>query len=133
MLTLFDLGYRYLFPSMRRRLVEILHNELGLEQIEIAEKLEISQAAVSRYLSMKRGVLIDISRYKDVDAKLKKLAEEIAYENIDTYTIYKGLVSITIYFLAKGYACRYHARIDPSIDPSRCRICLEILSRLYEQ
>ena len=124
----FEVAARYVYPAVRRRIVEILREE-GLSQEAIARLLHVTQSAVSRYLSMKRGYYIDLSRYPDVDGYLRRIATEILETEPDEYCVHALLVKATLVVLAKGYACSLHAKIDPSIDPRRCRVCIEILSR----
>jgi predicted transcriptional regulator len=123
-----EVASRYVYPSLRRRLVEILR-ERGLKQTEIAKLLHITQSAVSRYLRMNRGALIDVSSFSDVESLLEKTADWILREKPNEYVIQKRLMEIAIYMLGKGYVCSFHARIDPEIDPSECRICLELFGQ----
>ncbi|ASJ09385.1 transcriptional regulator [Thermococcus siculi] len=121
----FEVASRYVYPSLRRRLVEVLR-ERGLKQTEIAELLHITQSAVSRYLRMDRGALIDISAFPDVDGEIKALADRIIEEKPGEYEIHSELVKLSLEFLGKGYACSFHFQIDPEINPAECRICIEL-------
>ncbi len=121
----FEVASRYVYPSIRRRLVELLR-EKGLTQSEIAALLHITQSAVSRYLRMDRGALIDISAYPDLDEEVKGLAERITLEKPAEYLIHSELVRLSLEFLGKGYACSFHSKIDPEIDPTECRVCIEL-------
>ncbi|AAL80815.1 transcriptional regulator [Pyrococcus furiosus DSM 3638] len=120
----FEAVARYVYPSLRRRLVEILR-ERGLTQIQIAELLHITQSAVSRYLRMNRGALIEVEKFQDIDEKLKGLADTIVREKPDEYYIHGELVKIAVEMLGKGYVCSFHSKVDPEIDPKLCRICIE--------
>ncbi|NJE48754.1 helix-turn-helix domain-containing protein [Thermococcus sp. 9N3] len=121
----FEVASRYVYPSLRRRLVEHLR-EKGLKQTEIAELLHVTQSAVSRYLNMDRGALIDVSKFKDVDEDLKNLADEIAEFRPSEYDIHMRLIGIALKMLGKGYVCSFHAKIDPEVNPSECRVCIEL-------
>ena len=121
----FDVASRYVYPALRRRLVEHLR-EKGLKQTEIAGLLSITQSAVSRYLKEERGRMIDVSSFPDIDGKLKKLAGWIIEEGPTEYEIHTELVKLSLEFLGKGYGCPFHAEIDPGIDPNKCRVCLEL-------
>ncbi|ALL00388.1 hypothetical protein Pyrde_0338 [Pyrodictium delaneyi] len=123
----FELASRYVYPSVRRRLVEKL-SEKGLTQTEIAKLLRITQSAVSRYLSVERGHALDLKSYSDIDEQLEKLAEEIVSRKPDEYHIHYQLVRITLEVLRRGYACQLHAMVDPGLDPAKCRACIELFN-----
>jgi predicted transcriptional regulator len=44
-----------LLPAIRSQLAEELHEDYGLNQTEIARKLDVTQPAVSNYLNRSRG------------------------------------------------------------------------------
>jgi len=50
-----DLMARRFLPSMRAEMVYRCVNEQGVSQSEIAKRLGVSRAAISQYLSRKRG------------------------------------------------------------------------------
>ncbi len=127
-----QLAAKYVYPALRRRLVEILYHKKKMNQLEIARLLGISQSAVSRYVEGNRGVYIDVSRFKDIEQELEKLADAIVDENMSIYDIQLELARITMVFLGKGYACNLHSRIDKSIDPSKCRSCLILFKDYVE-
>ncbi len=129
MSSVLELGYRYIIPSLRRRLVEILHHELKLGKIEIARKLGISPSAVSRYLSRERGATLDVSKIPPVDSWLRKLAEGIARGDLDAYATEEELLRITLKAAASRLFCRYHLRYF-SVDPVRCGICPKLFGYL---
>lgn len=123
----FEVASRYIYPSLRRRLVEILR-ERGLKQTEIAGLLYITQSAVSRYLKMDRGALIDVSAFPDVDVEIKALADRIFRDKLGEYEIHSELIRISVRMLGRGYACSFHSRVDPEINPAKCRVCIELFS-----
>ena len=65
----------YILPTIRRELAVALKNE-GLKQNEIAERLGITNAAVSQYIQNKRAGTIKFS--KDIMNAIKKSANNIA-------------------------------------------------------
>ena len=60
-----EFAVKFLFPIVRSELSRVLINKFKLTQIETANKLGITQAAVSQYINEKRGI------------NLKKLSKEI--------------------------------------------------------
>jgi hypothetical protein len=127
--TAFEVASRYVYPSLRRRLVEILYKEHKLSQVKVAELLHITQPAVSRYLKMDRGALVDVKKFKDIDEKLKELAKKVLEENLNEYEIHSELVRISLEMLGKGYICSFHEKIDKEIDPKKCNICISLFEK----
>lgn len=121
-MSVFELGYRYLLPSINRRLVEKLC-ELGLMKIEIARKLKLSHSAISRYLAMQRGYFIDLTRFPDVEEMIAKLALTIKEKNLSIYDIQREILKIALYVLSRKYLCEYHAKISLDIELDKCNIC----------
>lgn len=121
-MDIFEIGYRYLIPSIKRMLVLEL-NETGLSQKEIAERMKISRSAVSRYLSMERGVYIDLSEFSDIKDMTKRLADKISQRKLDNYELQREILEIAIYALSHRYVCAFHESLDPEIDPRKCNIC----------
>ncbi|MEM2739445.1 MAG: helix-turn-helix domain-containing protein [Candidatus Bathyarchaeia archaeon] len=127
MISIFELGYRYVIPSIKRRLTEKLI-EVGLTQREAARKLGLSISTVSRYLSMERGVFIDLASYSDVDKTVNDLALAVKDDSIDFYDIQIWIHRIAFYMLSRKYICKIHAKIDLGIDPDRCSICPKLIA-----
>ncbi len=74
-----------ILPLIRSYVARELIEKYKFTQIEVAKKLGITQAAVSQYLHLKRGVK-SMEEFKEVipliEENSKKLAEKIAVNNI---------------------------------------------------
>ncbi|MEM4721052.1 MAG: helix-turn-helix domain-containing protein [Candidatus Methanomethylicaceae archaeon] len=68
---------RYFLPTIRSILAKKLVEEYGYTQTAAAKKLGLSQSAMSRYLSMERGVKKKIPNelLEVINATAKRLAE----------------------------------------------------------
>ena len=64
-----------ILPTIRSRVAKEL-TRLGLSQIEISERLGITQPAVSHYMTSKRGTTILLNN--DTRALIKSLAQDVA-------------------------------------------------------
>lgn len=64
----------YVIPSIRSKLAKELL-KLGMKQKEISQLLEITQPAVSQYISDKRGHEIDFE--PEVEEYIKNMAQEM--------------------------------------------------------
>ncbi len=73
------LARRYL-PSMRAEMVYRLVNQKGISQSTAAKKLGISRAAISQYMSRKRGSS-EIELSEDLDALINQWALAVIGED----------------------------------------------------
>jgi len=122
---------RYVYPSVKRRLVEILKTRYNLTQKEIANLLSLSQSLVSRYLNKSRGAYLDISKAKETDREIREVVDMIMKNgSISAQELEYRLTIISLRALGRGDICQFHKQIDPSRDPEKCNIC-KILFRTF--
>ena len=129
-ITALEVASRYVYPSVRRRLVEILYFDFKLNQVEIATILKLTQSAVSRYLQGNRGNFLNIKKFQDIDSEIKKLVERIVKKRLNAYDIHSELTRITLLLLSKGYGCAFHHQIDEDIDIKLCKTCLRLFKNI---
>ena len=129
MISVFEFGYRYVIPSIKRRLVEKLIY-MGMTQREVSKRLGLSVSAVSRYLSMERGSAINVASFNDLDENIGRLALLIKDRISDPYTIQLAVYRITLYALSRKYMCEDHSKVDLSVNPKTCSICPTLFSNL---
>ena len=55
---------RYVLPWIRKEFAKIMVSELKLPQVQVAKKLDVTEPAISQYLSSKRGNEIEIDNEK---------------------------------------------------------------------
>lgn len=72
-------------PTIRAVLVQDLVERYGLSQVQVAEKLGITQPAVSQYLSSSRGSdsIKDILKRSGLTSQIHKLSDAIAEGEAD--------------------------------------------------
>ena len=122
MRSIFELGYRYVFPAVMRMLVEELER-LGVRESEIARMLGIPRSTVSRYLSGERGGRLDLSDVPEVALLVKRLAASVKEGAAGPEKVYLGVTEAALQALAAKVLCRQHALLDPRLDPERCSVC----------
>lgn len=73
-----------IFPLVRSIITEIMLKEYNMSQLEIAKKLDISQAAVSYYLNGLRAKQVNIIKQnKELMKKIEDFVKEIVYSDLD--------------------------------------------------
>ena len=106
----------YIIPAIRKGLAEAMLRK-GLKQKEIAQKLGITEAAVSQYMKAKRAKGIKLG--KDIEKEMETSAGRII-NGEDTLGEMHRLTELC----RKGKVlCKVHR--SKGKVPKECRICLE--------
>lgn len=105
----------YVLPALRRELALALKEE-GLSQRKIAQKLSITESAVSQYLSNKRGK--EFAFPKKMISMIKKSAKRV----VDGKNAVSELYSLSSMIKKEKVLCKIHRNY--SSVPRNCCICL---------
>jgi predicted transcriptional regulator len=108
----------YILPVIRKELAKALI-KYNLNQKEIAEKMNVTEAAVSQYINAKRASLIIL------DEKIKE-AVEISAKNIaeNNSNIIKEVQIINDLIWKNKTICKVHMQQDKSVKKG-CSVCFE--------
>jgi predicted transcriptional regulator len=105
----------YLLPALRRQLAMSL-KEKGIEQKKIAEWLSLTPAAVSQYISGKRGKEVKLPD------SLKKAVEKEINTIKDSVSAYSAIQRLSSTATSSGVLCKIHCSMDSSL-PKNCTLC----------
>jgi len=109
----------YLLPAIRSELAKELKTEkFRFKQTEIAEKLGVTPAAVSLYISKKRAP--DFKFSGNIKEKIKAIAKRIAYEDLSEFEIMQNLCVICIEARKTDLLCEIHRSVESGI-PEKCK------------
>jgi uncharacterized protein len=108
----------YIIPALRREVAKSLI-EIGLSQKQTAEKMDITEAAVSQYLSSKRAK--DVIFSNAILEEVRKSAKIIFEDNSRLVPEMLRLSNLTG---VKQVMCDLHKKNDISL-PGSCNICFE--------
>jgi len=113
-------------PTIRAMLVKDLVERHKLSQVEVARRLDITQPAVSQYLSALRGksTVQKILSKGEVAESLKELSNAIARGKLKHSQIIKKYCVICKSMGKKEILCILHAETAPYLVREGCRICL---------
>ena len=109
----------YILPTLRKELAKCLVKHFGLSQRKAAELLGITEAAVSQYISSKRGVNMDLC--SECLDEIKKSAEIIMK---DSSRLMHELNRLCKTEHIRKKTCALHREKVKCIS-SDCRICME--------
>lgn len=109
----------YVIPSIRSELAKELL-KLGMKQKQISEVLDITQPAVSQYISDKRGHGIKFER--DVQNMIKDFAQDLVGGKASQRDIIPKMCEICKKIKAEEVICQIHK--DKDNIPLNCNACM---------
>lgn len=109
----------YLIPGIRSVLAKELFS-LGMKQKEISAVLDITQPAVSQYLSDKRGN--EVGFCDEILEMIKDLAYDLKNEKVDKRELIPRMCEICRRTKAEDILCMLHKEKD--VVPEGCKACL---------
>ncbi len=121
MLQPFEVVTAKLLPTVRARLAQVLLDEHGMRQVDVARHLGITQAAVSHYKTASRGIDPElVALFPEIDAYVRDTAAKIAHGMPRTEQVL-SLNNLVDRIMNTQRFCEYHKRVA-SLDPA-CNIC----------
>lgn len=96
-----------------------------MTQSNIARFLGITQPAVSKYFSEKRGKAIDFDSREDVKRMADIVADGIASHKLNQIQVANLIREICDHVMRSGYMCELHNEIDPQTKSMNCKICMD--------
>ncbi|QLJ53172.1 MAG: hypothetical protein Sv326_0997 [Candidatus Fermentimicrarchaeum limneticum] len=116
---------RYYLPAIRCGIAEELMKEYGWTQVEVSDKLGITQAAVSKYMG---GKLDDKAKEFANSAEIKKaakaIARNIAEGKIGTPKSINEMCSVCVSLRKGGKLCKLHFDMK-KLEKCKCDVCLD--------
>ncbi len=113
---------RVVYPLIRslvaKRLIEI-HR---LNQKEVADILSVTQAAVSYYLSNKRGTTKNLLCNEEIEA-INKLVDEFVSKNITKEELFVEIIKLIQNIIRTRELCLFHKYLEKDLDINGCNIC----------
>jgi predicted transcriptional regulator len=122
--TPYEIAAKSVIPAIRGIVARALI-ERDMTQSDIAQSLGITQPAVSKYFSEKRGKAIDYGRHSDVLKMADIVADGIATHKLSNVQVTNLIKDICDYVMRSGYMCELHYEIEPAIKEMNCKICME--------
>lgn len=121
-----ELVQREFLPEVRASLAKRMKGA-GLSQVEIARRMDITQAAVSKYLQQSAQSSALSNEIESLSARLEKL---ILRDNSSADLLVKEICSSCMISRIGSSLCSLHRERVPSLDQASCKICRSLLGRV---
>jgi len=126
LLTPCEVAVKCALPSVRAMVASELMNKHSLNQAQVAKLLGISQPAISLYQKKLRGNSLDLWQDSDIATSVAKHAEFLVNGGIDRKNSLAWFCGICKTLRAKGYLCKIHKDLDPTLDVDNCDFCKDL-------
>lgn len=104
----------YVFPALRREFAFELKQK-GYNQKQIAQKMGLTESAVSQYLKSKRANNLNF------DPDVKKQIHKSVNRFIKTGNMVREMLNLSSYMKKNMYICAIHKKFEKV--PSKCALC----------
>ena len=111
----------YVLPGVRKEIAANLIAK-GWSQRQVAQKLGVTEAAVSQYVNHKRADHQKLDFPAEFKAYARQVSDKIAVGELDTFIAIQMLMRE---FRKCGGLCQAHKAIDPKGIPEGCEVCLQ--------
>jgi len=123
MITPCEVAVKCALPSVRAMMATELMNKHSLNQAQAAKLLGISQPAISLYQKKLRGNSLDLWNDTDITDSVAKQAEFLVNGGNESNSILAWFCGVCKTLRSKGYLCKIHKDMDPTLDVDNCGFC----------
>jgi len=117
-----EVASKSVIPALRAMVARELIDQYGMKQEQVALRLGITQAAVSKYQHQVRGEAIELERASEVKAISRDIASMLS-ENPNPLAVSQKLCQACTDIRALGLMCETCRKVDPEWDVEHCTIC----------
>lgn len=117
-----EVAAKSVIPALRAMVARQLIDGYGMKQEIVAERLGVTQAAISKYIHQVRGEAVELESASEVHKISKDIAETLSKEANPLEVSLKFCQACTD-IRALGLMCETCRRVDPSWDVEHCTIC----------
>lgn len=129
MITPYEMVSKVAIPTIRAMISKRLIENHKLTQEEVANKLDITQAAVSYYMMGKRATILKLDHIKAVRDSTEELADLLFIGDISRKEIRERITEVCDYLRESKLLCKVHKQLEPDLDIEGCHACDRPLKR----
>ncbi len=123
MILPYEIIYRSAVPAIRCMVAKKLIEEHSFTQKATANKLGVTQAAISNYLCRKRAIAIDLSNNRDICHSIEELTSLLLDSSPNQPKVVEKITEMCDYMRKKRLLCNFHKKIEPAYNTDECHAC----------
>ena len=117
-----EVAAKSVIPALRAMVARELMTEYGMKQELVAERLGVTQAAISKYRHQVRGEAVQLESVQEVRNMTQDIAATVA-QDPNPIEVSKKLCQACTDIRALGLMCETCRKVDESWDVEHCTIC----------
>ena len=117
-----EIASKSVIPALRAMVARELIEEYGLKQEQVAARLGVTQAAVSKYRHQVRGEAVQLESAPEVQSMSRDIASMLS-TSPSPIEVSQKLCQACTDIRALGLMCETCHKVDPSWDVEHCTIC----------
>ncbi|MFQ6134788.1 MAG: transcriptional regulator [Nitrososphaerales archaeon] len=125
MILPYEIIHRSAVPAIRYMVAKKLIEEHSFTQKEAADKLRVTQAAISNYLRRTRAVAVKLDNNRKICSSVKELTDMLLDGDPDRPEVVEKITDICDYMRKNRLLCNFHKKMEPSYNTEECHACDE--------
>jgi len=119
-----EIAVKSVIPAIRACVAKELTQTYKMRQNDVANRLGITQTAISKYVRDVRGHVIRIDQTEEIRSMMNKIVSQAANEKISRTQLTLGFCEVCKMVRRNGIMCELCKRSDPVLDIGLCRVCM---------
>ncbi|HEX9197340.1 MAG TPA: helix-turn-helix domain-containing protein [Candidatus Bathyarchaeia archaeon] len=117
-----EIASKSVIPAIRAMVARELIEQYGMKQEQVAVRLGVTQAAVSKYQHQVRGEAIQLESAPEVQRMSRDIASMLS-KSPSPIAVSQKLCQACTDIRALGLMCETCHKVDPAWDVEHCTIC----------
>lgn len=116
---------QYILPALRVAITKELIQKHGLKKVDVAEKMDVTPAAITHYMKSSRGdsALAMIERSIQTTELLSEIANDIAIGESPADVLLYKMCKACQMIRSEGLICELHREVMPSLSKIETCAC----------
>jgi predicted transcriptional regulator len=123
MIIPYEIIFRSALPTIRFMIARKLIEEHNYTQTEAANKLGITQAAISNYIRRTRAVALNLDNNMKIRHSINEITQILVKNTTNKHEIIEKITEICDYMRSNKLLCEFHKKLEPSYDTGECQAC----------
>lgn len=119
-----EIAVKSVIPAIRAYVAKELTQTYKMRQNDVANRLGITQTAISKYVRDVRGQVVRIDQTEEMRNMIDRIVSQAADEKISRTQLTLRFCDVCRVIRRNGIMCELCKRFDPLLDVNLCKVCM---------